>query len=261
MLSDQFFVIQRKMSMKKILFSLSLLAMGHAYAEDTITVYAAASLTNVLAELDQKYEKKNNIKIKTSYAGSSTLAKQIEAGAPANLFISADEQWMNYLQDKKLIDPKNRKNLLGNRLVLISPKNQNIKFKMTPSFDPTTAFKGKLCTGDTKSVPVGKYAKQALTSLQWWEKIQPRLVQAEDVRVALNFVARGECNVGIVYLTDAAISPDVKVIAEFPLNTHTPIVYPMGMVKPTPETVKFYQYLQSNEAKTIFKKYGFSVLN
>ncbi|MDN5622634.1 MAG: molybdate ABC transporter substrate-binding protein, partial [Acinetobacter sp.] len=130
--------------MKKFLFSLSLLAMGHAYAEDTITVYAAASLTNVLAELDQKYEKKNNIKIKTSYAGSSTLAKQIEAGAPANLFISADEQWMNYLQDKKLIDPKNRKNLLGNRLVLISPKNQNIQFKMTPSFDPTTAFKGKL---------------------------------------------------------------------------------------------------------------------
>ncbi|WP_416332342.1 molybdate ABC transporter substrate-binding protein [Acinetobacter sp. SWAC57] len=232
-----------------------------AHAEQAITVYAAASLTNAMTDLDALFEKQKNIQVKTSYAGSSTLAKQIEAGAPADVFVSADEQWMNYLQNKKLIEPNKRVNLLGNRLVLISPKSKPVKIKMDKSFDPSTAFQGKLCTGDTKSVPVGKYGKQALTSLGWWSKLEPRLVETEDVRAALNFVARGECQLGIVYATDAAISKDVTVIGVFPINTHTPIIYPLGLVKNNPNAVAFYQFLQTKQANVVFKKYGFTVLS
>jgi molybdate transport system substrate-binding protein len=121
-------------------------------------------------------------------------------------------------------------------------------------------MQGKLCTGDTKSVPVGKYAKQSLSSLGWWEKVEPRLVETEDVRAALNFVARGECQLGIVYATDAAMSKDVVVAGVFPENSHPPIIYPLGLLQKNKDAVKFYQFLQSNQAKTVFKKYGFSVL-
>lgn len=235
-----------------------LTAQGHA--EQSVTVYAAASLTNAMTDLDHLFEKQKKVAVKTSYAGSSTLAKQIEAGAPADVFISADEQWMNYLQNKKLIQSNKRVNLLGNRLVLISPKSKPVKIKMDKNFDPSTAFQGKICTGDTKSVPVGKYGKQALTSLGWWQKLAPRLVETEDVRAALNFVARGECQLGIVYATDAAISKDVTVVGVFPISTHTPIVYPLGLVKNNPQSVAFYQFLQGKQANAVFKKYGFTVL-
>lgn len=247
--------------MKRIVLIVGLIATNHVYAQDNITVYAAASLTNVLDEINQQYQKKNNINIKTSYAGSSTLAKQIEAGAPANLFISADEQWMNYLQNKKIIAGTDRVNLLGNRLVMISPKDQTYHFQMNQNFDPTTAFKGKWCTGNTESVPVGKYAKQALINLNWWTKLKPRLVETEDVRAALNFVVRGECPIGIVYATDAMITDKVSIVAEFPKNTYPAVIYPMGMIKKDASTVKYYQYLQGDEAKAVFKKYGFSILN
>jgi len=252
--------MMKKTHLCAVAFGVSLLMQTHAVAADAITVYAAASLTNAVNELDAIYEQKNKTEVKTSYAGSSTLAKQIEAGAPADVFMSADVQWMDYLQNKQLVAPTDRINLLGNRLVVITPKEHPIKLKMDKSFDPTTAIQGKLCTGDTKSVPVGKYAKQALTSLGWWDKVQPRLVETEDVRAALNFVARGECQVGIVYATDAAISKDVVVAGIFPENTHPPIIYPVGLTKKNAESVKFYKFLQSGQAKTIFKKYGFSVL-
>ncbi|WP_151714815.1 molybdate ABC transporter substrate-binding protein [Acinetobacter sp. TUM15071] len=252
--------MMKKTHLCAVAFGASLLMQTHAVAADAITVYAAASLTNAVNELDAIYEQKNKTEVKTSYAGSSTLAKQIEAGAPADVFMSADVQWMDYLQNKQLVAPTDRINLLGNRLVVITPKDRPIKLKMDKSFDPTTAIQGKLCTGDTKSVPVGKYAKQALTSLGWWDKVQPRLVETEDVRAALNFVARGECQVGIVYATDAAISKDVVVAGIFPENTHPPIIYPVGLTKKNAESVKFYKFLQSGQAKTIFKKYGFSVL-
>jgi len=182
--------MMKKTYLCAVTFGASLLIQTHAVAADAITVYAAASLTNAVNELDAIYEQKNKTEVKTSYAGSSTLAKQIEAGAPADVFMSADVQWMDYLQNKQLVAPTDRINLLGNRLVVITPKDRPIKLKMDKSFDPTTAIQGKLCTGDTKSVPVGKYAKQALTSLGWWDKVQPRLVETEDVRAALNFVAR-----------------------------------------------------------------------
>ena len=198
-----------------------------AFAVDKVTVYAAASLTNAINELDVIYEQKNKVQIQTSYAGSSTLAKQIEAGAPADIFISADVQWMDYLQKKQLVSANDRVNLLGNRLVVIAPKARPIKLKIDKSFDFTRVVQGKWCTGDTKSVPVGKYAKQALTSIGWWDKVSTRLVETEDVRAALNFVARGECQLGIVYATDAAISKNVVIIGTFPENTHQPIIYPI----------------------------------
>ncbi|MDU6056696.1 MAG: molybdate ABC transporter substrate-binding protein, partial [Acinetobacter junii] len=151
-------------------------------------------------------------------------------------------------------------NLLGNRLVVIAPKARPIKLKIDKSFDFTRVVQGKWCTGDTKSVPVGKYAKQALTSIGWWDKVSTRLVETEDVRAALNFVARGECQLGIVYATDAAISKNVVIIGTFPENTHQPIIYPIGLVKKNTESMKFYKFLQSSQAKKVFKKYGFSVL-
>lgn len=231
-----------------------------AFAVDKVTVYAAASLTNAINELDVIYEQKNKVQIQTSYAGSSTLAKQIEAGAPADIFISADVQWMDYLQKKQLVSANDHVNLLGNRLVVIAPKARPIKLKIDKSFDFTRVVQGKWCTGDTKSVPVGKYAKQALTSIGWWDKVSTRLVETEDVRAALNFVARGECQLGIVYATDAAISKNVVIIGTFPENTHQPIIYPIGLVKKNTESMKFYKFLQSSQAKKVFKKYGFSVL-
>ena len=231
-----------------------------AFAVDKVTVYAAASLTNAINELDVIYEQKNKVQIQTSYAGSSTLAKQIEAGAPADIFISADVQWMDYLQKKQLVSANDRVNLLGNRLVVIAPKARPIKLKIDKSFDFARVVQGKWCTGDTKSVPVGKYAKQALTSIGWWDKVSTRLVETEDVRAALNFVARGECQLGIVYATDAAISKNVVIIGTFPENTHQPIIYPIGLVKKNTESMKFYKFLQSSQAKKVFKKYGFSVL-
>lgn len=231
-----------------------------AFAVDKVTVYAAASLTNAINELDVIYEQKNKVQIQTSYAGSSTLAKQIEAGAPADIFISADVQWMDYLQKKQLVSANDRVNLLGNRLVVIAPKARPIKLKIDKSFDFTRVVQGKWCTGDTKSVPVGKYAKQALNSIGWWDKVSTRLVETEDVRAALNFVARGECQLGIVYATDAAISKNVVIIGTFPENTHQPIIYPIGLVKKNTESMKFYKFLQSSQAKKVFKKYGFSVL-
>ena len=231
-----------------------------AFAVDKVTVYAAASLTNAINELDVIYEQKNKVQIQTSYAGSSTLAKQIEAGAPADIFISADVQWMDYLQKKQLVSVNDRVNLLGNRLIVIAPKARPIKLKIDKSFDFTRVAQGKWCTGDTKSVPVGKYAKQALTSIGWWDKVSTRLVETEDVRAALNFVARGECQLGIVYATDAAISKNVVIIGTFSENTHQPIIYPIGLVKKNTESMKFYKFLQSSQATKVFKKYGFSVL-
>lgn len=249
-----------------VLASSLLMSMGlgwgvQAQAKESITVYAAASLTDAMNDLSKLYQQQHKIDVKTSYAGSSTLAKQIEAGAPANVFISADEQWMNYLQNKKRVQPQDRVNLLGNSLVLITPKSQPIKIKMDKSFDPNTVLKGKLCTGNTQSVPVGKYAKQSLTSLGWWDKVKPRLVETEDVRSALNFVARGECQAGIVYATDAAINKNVVIAGVFPANSHPPIIYPMGLLKKDKNSAHFYQFLQAAPAKAVFQKYGFTVLS
>lgn len=245
------------------LFVIALASIGfssNVFADSKITVFAAASLTNALSEISTKYEKETGIKIAHSFASSSVLAKQIENGAPADLFISADLKWMNYLQEKSLMNKSSRKNLLGNSLVLISPKGKSFAVQFDKAFDFSKAFDGRLCTGDIESVPVGIYAKEALSNLGWWKDIKSRIVGTQDVRGALAFVERAECNVGIVYETDAKVSSKVDLVGTFPESAHSPLLYPVAMTVNSKESAKAYlSYLQSDEAMNIFKKYGFNI--
>lgn len=245
-------------ALKVIVLSGVVVAVDFSQAAD-VKVYAAASLTDVLTELAKRYQQAHpDIKIKTSFAGSSTLAKQIENGAPAELFISADKEWADYLQTRSLLDAKTRVELLTNELVLIVPANHSLTINFDGSADLAASFSGKWCTGEPAYVPVGKYAKQALTYYGWWGAIQSRLVGTEDVRTALAFVERGECALGIVYKTDALLSKKIRVVASFPEASHLPIVYPGGLTKNAgPEALAFLHYLQSQPAKEIFSRYGF----
>ncbi len=201
-------------------------------------------------------------KIVSSYASSSTLAKQIENGAPANVFISADEPWMNYLEERKLIEPGSRFDLLSNKLVLIAPADSSIKVEIGPKFDLAKLLgDGKLATGDPDHVPVGKYAKAALEKLGVWMDVESKLARAADVRSALALVERGEAPLGIVYATDAAITPNVKVVGVFPADTHPKIVYPTALVAgQASDTAKnFIGFLKAPESKAVFEKYGFTL--
>ncbi|ACE82840.1 molybdate ABC transporter substrate-binding protein [Cellvibrio japonicus] len=235
-----------------------MLISGAARAGD-IHVYAAASLTDAIGELGSAYEKTHKgVGIKASYAGSSTLAKQIENGAPAQLFISADQDWANYLQERQLLDENSRVNLLLNELVLIVPAGRKVDIRFDKDADLIASFNGKLCTGDPSHVPVGKYARQALEYYGWWDSIQPRLVGTPDVRTALAFVERGECALGIVYKTDALLTDKVDVVASFPAQSHVPIVYPGGLVRgANADAEAFWQFLQSDKAAQVFQRYGF----
>jgi molybdate transport system substrate-binding protein len=224
-------------------------------------VYAAASLTNALTEVEARYEQESGKRVTTSFASSSMLAKQIERGAPADVFLSADKKWMDYLANKKKIDTGTRRDLLGNSLVLIAPEGRRVDFKMEAGFQFAESFKGRLCTGDPGHVPVGIYAKQALQHLGWWEAIARRIVPTEDVRAALTFVERGECPLGIVYSTDARVSDKVQTIGAFPADSHDPIVYPVALVEGRGEGgADFLRFLSSKTAEEIFRKYGFTVL-
>ena len=243
----------------------SIMVVQPAWASENIRVYAAASLTNALNEIKSNYEKRpdvvaQDVSIKTAYAGSSTLAKQIEAGAPAQILASADQQWMDYVQKRHLIDNTSRRDLLGNQLVMIAPKNQIVSVQLKAGVVDPDVLKGRICTGDPASVPVGKYAKQALQNLGWWTALEKKIVATDDVRTALAFVERGECPIGIVYATDAKVTDKVVVVARFPAPLHTAIVYPFALTpKATPAAKAFYQYLQSDAAKTVFRNYGFSI--
>lgn len=252
----------QKLSLLLLCLMTSLMMVSRVQAEE-VNLYAAASLTDVLTELSDVYQKQHpNAAIKKSFAGSSTLAKQIENGAPADIFISADKDWADYLQKRGLLNNESRKDLLGNQLVLIAPNTGNVNVLMDPAFNLSTSFSGRLCTGDPAFVPVGKYAKQALTYYNWWEKIESRIVGTEDVRTALAFVERGECNLGIVYKTDAQLSKKVNVVAIFPAVSHAPIEYPGALTQHAgPHSKAFWMFLQSDEAKMIFARYGFSPLN
>lgn len=233
-----------------------------ANAEDKVTVFAAASLTNALTDISAQYEKEKAIRIMHSFAASSTLAKQIENSAPADIFISADTKWMNYLQDKKLINSASRKEFLGNKLVLIAPKGRSFNVKFDQTFDLSKAFEGRLCTGDIESVPAGIYAKESLIYLGWWDNIKTRIVGTQDVRGALAFVERGECAAGIVYETDAKISNKIEIVGVFPAESHKPIVYPMAFVSNAKNANNdYFSYIQSNAGLAIFKKYGFNIIN
>ena len=247
----------------KLLIALSLLFTSLlTQADEKVTVFAAASLTNALTDIGAQYEKEKATKIVHSFAASSTLAKQIENGAPADIVISADTKWMNYLQDKKLINTASRKEFLGNKLVLIAPKGRGFAINFDKSFDFSKSFDGRLCTGDIDSVPAGIYAKDSLIYLNWWDGIKTRIVGTQDVRGALAFVERGECAAGIVYETDAKISNKVDIVATFPEESHKPIVYPMAFVVNEKNVNNdYFSYLQSSNALDIFKKYGFNILS
>lgn len=252
----------RKLSLLLLFLMTPLMMVGRVQAED-VNLYAAASLTDVLTELSDVYQKQHpEAAIKKSFAGSSTLAKQIENGAPADIFISADKDWADYVQKRGFLNDQTRKKLLTNELVLIAPSDSKVSILLEPAFNLNASFKGRLCTGDPASVPVGKYAKQALMHYSWWAKIEARIVGTEDVRTALAFVERGECALGIVYKTDAQLSKKVKVVVAFPAASHTPIEYPGALTKNAgAESKAFWVFLQSDQAKAVFARYGFSLIN
>ena len=224
-----------------------------------LLVLAAASLTNVLDDLSADWQETSGVTVKLSFAASSVLARQIEAGGKADVFVSADQEWMDYLQSRGLIEKPTRRNLVGNRLVLIAPADSKIELKIAPGFPLGAALGGgRLATGDPDTVPVGRYARSALVSLGLWDEIQERLVRADNVRSAMMFVARGEVPLGIAYTTDAMADPKVRIVDTFPANTHAPITYPAAVVNGgRSEARPFIEFLGSAGARATWKKYGF----
>jgi len=235
-----------------------------AAAQDKVlTVFAAASMKNALDEASAAYTAKSGVKVVASYAASSALAKQLEQGAPADIFISADTDWMDYSIGKKTIADATRVNLLGNKIVLIAPKDSKIAdVKIGQGFDlAKLAGDGKIATGDVKAVPVGKYAKAALEKLGSWQAAEPKFAMAESVRAALALVARGEAVLGIVYETDAKVEPGVKIVGSFPADSHPAIIYPVAATATAKSDAAGYlAFLRSAAAKAIFEKYGFTFL-
>jgi molybdate transport system substrate-binding protein len=235
-----------------------------AAQEKPLMVFAAASLKNALDDANAAFSKTSGVKVVASYAASSALAKQIEQGAPVDLFISADLQWMDYVAERKLIKPDSRVNLLGNKLVLIAPKDSKLdSITIANGFDiAKLAGDGRIAVADVKAVPAGLYAKAALQSLSAWAAAEPKLAQAENVRTTLAFVARGETPIGIVYETDAKIEPKVKIIGVFPEGSYPPVTYPVAARAATTNAAatRYLEFLRSGAAKAIFERYGFSFL-
>ena len=230
----------------------------------SIVVFAAASLTDVLGEIDKAYTAKTGVEVKASFAASSALARQIENGAKAEVFFSADEEWMDYLAQRKLLKDKTRADVVGNRLVLIAPRDSRltaIEIKPGLRLDAALGEVGHIATGDPDSVPVGKYARAALTKFGTWESVERRRVRAENVRAALAYVARGEANLGIVYATDAQAEKKVKIVGTFPRDSHAPIRYPIAVTTAgSAEGAKYAEFVRSGESAEIFARYGFEVL-
>ncbi|MBC8951883.1 molybdate ABC transporter substrate-binding protein [Xenorhabdus sp. PB62.4] len=238
--------------------------VGNVWATDKVTVFAAASLTNALDDIAAQYKKEKQRDIVASYASSSTLARQIEQGAPADIFISADQQWMNYVSDKQLIVENTRHTLLGNRLVLIAPKESKLE---KIDINKETKWKsllagGRLAVGDPDHVPVGIYAKESLQYLKAWNMVNPLMARTNNVRSGMALVERAEAPLGIVYGSDAVASKKVKVVGVFPPESHKPVEYPIVIIKGHEKQAvrDFYDYLKTPEAAEIFKRYGFSSL-
>jgi molybdate transport system substrate-binding protein len=224
-----------------------------------LLIFGAASLTDVLQEIGAAYSRETGQSIKFSFASSSALARQIESGGRVDVFVSADLEWMDYLQARHLIDASTRRNVVGNRLVLVAPSDSTITLKLEPNVRLSAALKGgRLATGDPDTVPVGRYAKAALTSLGVWNEMADRLVRADNVRAALTFVGRGEAPLGIVYETDAAVDRRVRIVAVFPADSHPAITYPVAATAMARNGSKqFVEYLFSPSAQAIFHRFGF----
>jgi molybdate transport system substrate-binding protein len=250
------------------LFAAALLAGGPLQAPaqaqgGDIIVFAAASLKNALDAINTQWEKETGKKASISYAASSALAKQIEQGAPAQLFISADLDWMDYVAQKNLVKADTRSNLLGNRIVLIAPKDKAQAIEIKAGFDLAKVLgDGRLAMANVVAVPAGKYGKAALEKLGVWPSVSAKVAQAENVRAALLLVSRGEAPAGIVYQTDAASDPNIKIIGTFPEDTHPPIIYPVALTSNAthPDAAAFLAYIRSDRAKASFEGQGFTVL-
>ncbi len=228
----------------------------------TTVVFAAASLTNVLQELGDAYTKSGGAKVEFSFAASSMLARQIENGAKADVFFSADEEWMDYLDKRGLVQKLTRRDLLGNRLALVAPADSKLQLHIEPKFPLLAALNGgRLATGDPDSVPAGRYARAALAKLGVWDQVANQLAHADSVRTALAFVARGEAPLGIVYETDARIDKGVRIVDFFPDDSHPPIVYPIALTTGASAAAPgFVNFLGGPAAAAVFAKYGFRVL-
>lgn len=252
------------------LIALALLAIpGLAAAQQKpatdapLTVFAAASLKESMDAAARAYQAATGVPVRVSYAASSALARQIEQGAPADVFFSADLEWMDYLQQRGRVDAAQRRNLLGNRLVLIAPARSRAKVDLAqPRALPAALGDGRLAVGQTASVPAGKYARAALESLGLWESVRGRLAESESVRAALMLVARGETPLGVVYLSDARAEPAVRVVATFPDHSHPPIVYPVAPLRGDrhAQASAFVRWLGSEQAQALFRQRGFGVL-
>lgn len=246
---------------------ISLFIITPIHAQERITVFAASSLTNALTDIGKTFQQTHPaIKPVFSFASSSTLARQIAQGAPADIYLSANQKWMDYLLASNAVNSKTTRSLLKNELIVIAPKNTHIEqLSITHDLNLVDIIKdSRLAVGDPDHVPAGRYAKQALTHYALWEQASPLLARANNVRGALALVERGESPLGIVYATDAKVANNVKTVATFPANSHDPIEYPMVMVKDDkhirPATYAFYRYLQGDEANDIFREYGFQVI-
>ena len=259
----------RRYVITNFLFALAgLVAFGFASpsqvsAQEKLTIFAAASLKNALDDVNAAWMAEGKAPATISYAASPSLANQIEGGAPADIFISADLDWMKYLSDKSLTRKDSEVQLLGNRIVLIAPADSTVSVNIAPNFPLADLLgDGKLAMADVKAVPAGKYGKAALESLGVWASVEGKVAQAENVRAALKFVATGEAPLGIVYQTDGTAEPKVKVIDTFPADSHPPIIYPAGIIASSknPEAEEFVKYLQSAKATELFQKQGFTVL-
>ena len=242
----------------------SLVSSGVAATEPraALIVDGAASLTDSLQRIGEQFTAATHIPVKFSFAASSALARQIDAGAPADVFFSADPDWMDYLEQRHLIRNESRRNVLGNRLALVAPADSKLVLRIEPHFALRAALgPERLATGDPDVVPVGRYARAALTSLGVWDEVAARLVRAENVRSALMFVARGEVPLGIVYETDARVDPKVRIVDLFPAETHPPIIYPAALTSTAaPDAERFMQFLRTPAAHATFEKFGFTVL-
>jgi len=239
-------------------------ASGPAFAQvKEPLVFAAASLKNALDEVAVQWQRESGKKVVISYAASNTLIKQIEQGAPADVFISADLDWMDYGQRNNLINTETRANLLSNRIVLVAPKDATFTLKITRGVDLASALKGgRLAMANVDAVPAGKYGKAALEKLGAWDGVKDKIAQADNVRAALALVARGEAPLGIVYQTDAASDPAVKIVGSFPEDSHPPITYPIALTRTStnPDARAFLSYVRSPAARPAFERQGFSVL-
>jgi molybdate transport system substrate-binding protein len=258
---------RRKPLVIAVILTVGMLLQPPSARADDLLVFAAASLKNALDDADTAYRKQGGSKVTASYAASGPLAKQLENGAPADLFISADLDWMDYAQGKGLIKTESRVNLLGNRLVLVAPQSSTAgsaaKVEIGPNFAIAALLGGgRLAIGDPQSVPAGKYALTALEKLGAWDQVKDRTAKAESVRAALALVSRGEVPLGIVYETDVAADPGVKIVGIFPDDSHPPIIYPIATTAITKnaEAAKYLAWLRSPEAGAFFERQGFTVL-